>query len=95
MKKINPKTQPGLAALKKKAPQVVNKMGYMKKGGEKMLLRMMQMGGDMDMVEEFEMKMRMGGERMRSAYMYGGSTSPKKSMQKYKMGGWTASTRKK
>ena len=33
MKKINPETQPGLAALKKKAPDVVNKMGYMKKGG--------------------------------------------------------------
>ena len=33
MKKIDKKKQPGLAALKKKAPQVVAKMGYMKKGG--------------------------------------------------------------
>ena len=32
MKKINKKTQPGLVALKKKAPQVVAQMGYMKKG---------------------------------------------------------------
>jgi hypothetical protein len=33
MKKIDAKKQKGLAALKKKAPQVVAKMGYMKKGG--------------------------------------------------------------
>ena len=33
MKKIDAKKQPGLAKLKKKAPQVVAKMGYMKKGG--------------------------------------------------------------
>ena len=33
-KKINPKEQPGLAKLKKKAPQVVAKMGYFKKGGK-------------------------------------------------------------
>jgi len=32
-KKIDPKKQPGLAKLKKKAPQVVAKMGYFKKGG--------------------------------------------------------------
>ena len=31
-KKIDPKKQPGLAKLKKKAPQVVAKMGYFKKG---------------------------------------------------------------
>ena len=30
--KINPQKQPGLAALKKKAPGVVAKMGYAKKG---------------------------------------------------------------
>ena len=34
MKKINPKTQKGLAKLKKKAPKVVAKMGYYKKGGK-------------------------------------------------------------
>ena len=33
MKKIDKKKQPGLAALKKKRPDVVKKMGYMKKGG--------------------------------------------------------------
>ena len=33
MKKIDPKKQKGLAALKKKRPDVVKKMGYMKKGG--------------------------------------------------------------
>ena len=33
-KKIDPKKQPGLAKLKKKAPQVVAKMGYFKKGGK-------------------------------------------------------------
>ena len=34
MKKIDKKKQPGLAALKKKRPDVVAKMGYMKKGGK-------------------------------------------------------------
>ena len=33
MKKINPETQPGLAALIKESPETVKKMGYMKKGG--------------------------------------------------------------
>jgi hypothetical protein len=33
MKKIDPKKQKGLAKLKKKAPEVVAKMGYYKKGG--------------------------------------------------------------
>jgi len=33
MKKIDAKKQPGLAALKKKRPDVVKKMGYFKKGG--------------------------------------------------------------
>jgi len=33
MRKINAKTQPGLVALKKKAPGVVNDMGYFKLGG--------------------------------------------------------------
>ena len=33
-KKIDSKKQPGLAKLKKKAPQVVAKMGYFKKGGK-------------------------------------------------------------
>ena len=33
MKKIDKKKQPGLASLKKKRPDVVAKMGYIKKGG--------------------------------------------------------------
>ena len=33
MKKINARTQPGLAALKKEAPGVVEEMGYFKGGG--------------------------------------------------------------
>jgi hypothetical protein len=33
MKKINVKTQKGLVALKKKAPEVVKDMGYFKLGG--------------------------------------------------------------
>ena len=33
MKKIDPKKQKGLSALKKKNPKLVAKMGYMKKGG--------------------------------------------------------------
>ena len=33
MKKIDAKKQPGLAKLKKKAPEVVAKMGYYKDGG--------------------------------------------------------------
>ena len=33
MKKINAEKQPGLAKLKKKAPEVVAKMGYYKDGG--------------------------------------------------------------
>ncbi len=33
MKKIDPKKQKGLSALKKKNPKLVATMGYMKKGG--------------------------------------------------------------
>ena len=33
MKKIDAEKQPGLAALKKKSPDVTKRMGYMKKGG--------------------------------------------------------------
>ena len=33
MKKIDPKKQKGLSALKKKNPKLVAKMGYMKKAG--------------------------------------------------------------
>tara|TARA_Y100000114_G_scaffold24182_1_gene19896 strand:- start:621 stop:812 length:192 start_codon:yes stop_codon:yes gene_type:complete len=44
MKKIDPKKQKGLAALKKKNPEVVAKMGYKKKGGK---LKKMMGGGTM------------------------------------------------
>lgn len=33
LKKINPQKQPGLAALKKKSPETVKEMGFMKSGG--------------------------------------------------------------
>lgn len=59
-----PSDNKGLAKL---PTAVRNKMGYKKMGGEKLLNRMMQMGGSMDMSDEFVMKMR-----------YGGSMKPKK-----------------
>ena len=68
------------------------KTGKCKSG--KKLLSKMQAGGSMDMADNFEKKMQMGGDMMRPAYKYGGSKSPRRSMQKYKMGGWTASDKK-
>ena len=72
-------------------------MGNMKykNGGQKFLGKIRQIGGSMDMAEEFETKMRMGGDTMRPAYKYGGSKQPMRKMQKMKMGGWTASDNKK
>lgn len=67
MKKIDAKKQPGLAALKKKRPEVVKKMGYMKKGG--MAQRMMG-GGMMD-----PNKKMMGGGMM--GYSMGGEVLAK------------------
>ena len=69
MKKIDPKKQPGLAALKKKAPGVVKDMGYMKAGGEKLLTKMTY-GGGIDMSEKFVKAMRYGGDK----YGYGKET---------------------
>ncbi len=66
MKKIDPKKQPGLAALKKEAPGVVKDMGYMKAGGEKLLAKMTY-GGGIDMSEKFVKAMRYGAEK----YGYG------------------------
>ena len=43
MKKIDAEKQPGLAALKKKRPDVTKRMGYMKKGG----MTKKMMGGGM------------------------------------------------
>ena len=68
-------------------------MGNMKynKGGEKFLGKMMQMGGGIDMADEFEIKMRKGGDTMRPSYKYGGAKQPMRKMQKMKMGGWVNS----
>ena len=74
MKKINPKEQPGLAALKKEAPGVVKDMGYFKAGGEKLLSKMTY-GGGIDMSEKFVKAMRYGAEK----YGYG--------KEKMKLGG--------
>jgi dissimilatory sulfite reductase (desulfoviridin) alpha/beta subunit len=74
MKKINPETQPGLAALKKEAPGVVEDMGYMKAGGEKLLAKLTY-GGGIDMSEKFVQAMRNGAEK----YGYG--------KEKMKLGG--------
>ena len=89
--KAVPKDNKGLAKL---PTEVRNKMGYMKKGGEKLLNKMTYGGASMDMADNFEKKMKMGGDMMRPAYKYGGSKKPKRSMQKYKMGGWTSSDKK-
>ena len=56
MKKIDAEKQPGLAALKKKRPDVTKKMGYMKKGG----VAQKMMGGGM-------MGYSMGGEVLAKA----------------------------
>ena len=56
MKKIDAEKQPGLAALKKKRPDVTKKMGFMKKGG----MPKKMMGGGM-------MGYSMGGEVLAKA----------------------------
>lgn len=49
-------------------------MGNMKyKNSSKFLNRIMEMGGGMDMSEEFERKMRKGGDTMKPSYKYGGA----------------------
>lgn len=62
-----PSNNKGLAKLPK---EVRNKMGYMKQGGEKLLSKMMRMGGPIDMSEQAEMTMRYGGQTKKM--MYGG-----------------------
>ena len=44
-----------------------------KAGGEKFLGKMMQMGGDIDMSDNFVNKMRKGGDTMKPSYKYGGA----------------------
>ena len=82
MKKINPKTQPGLAALKKESPKTVKKMGYKKKGGM-IKSKGMKMGGKvkpkgMKMGGKVKPKgMKMGGKVKSKGYRMGGKVKPK------------------
>jgi len=101
MKKINPKSQPGLAALKKKAPGVVRDMGYFKKGGttsmptqklsrqqSKLLMRD---GKEIDsmMFDSIVDKMRNGGNAKRIAR---NAETGRETRQKYNLGGGTHNT---
>ena len=99
MKKINPKSQPGLAALKKKAPGVVKHMGYFKRGGSmpsQKLTRqqsklLMRTGGELDqmMFGSVTEKMRKGGNAKRLAR---NAETGKETKQAYKLGGGTHNT---
>ena len=99
MKKINPKSQPGLAALKKKAPGVVKYMGYFKRGGSmpsQKLTRqqsklLMRTGGELDqmMFGSVTEKMRKGGNAKRLAR---NAETGKETKQAYKLGGGTHNT---
>ena len=99
MRKINPKLQPGLAALKKASPSTVNKMGYFKKGGSmpsQKLTRqqsklLMRSGGELDdmMFGSITEKMRRGGNAKRLAR---NAETGKESKQSYKLGGGTHNT---
>tara|TARA_R110002167_G_scaffold89681_1_gene241940 strand:+ start:378 stop:689 length:312 start_codon:yes stop_codon:yes gene_type:complete len=99
MIKINPKLQPGLAALKKASPSTVNKMGYFKKGGSmpsQKLTRqqsklLMRSGGELDdmMLGSITEKMRHGGNAKRLAR---NAETGKESKQSYKLGGGTHNT---
>lgn len=99
MKKINPKSQPGLAALKKKAPGVVKDMGYFKRGGSmpsQKLTRqqsklLMRTGGELDqmMFGSVTEKMRKCGNAKRLAR---NAETGKETKQAYKLGGGTHNT---
>lgn len=77
-------------SLGKLPTDVRNKMGFKKMGGENFLGKLMEMGGTIDMSEEFVDKMRMGGDMMRPTYKYGGGMKK----QKYKMGGYVEEPKK-
>ena len=64
MKKIDAEKQPGLAALKKKRPDVTKKMGFMKKGG---MPKKMMGGGMMMDPNKKMMGYSMGGEVLAKA----------------------------
>ena len=99
MKKINPKSQPGLAALKKASPSTVKDMGYYKSGGSmpsQKLSRqqsklLMRSGGELDdmMFGSITEKMRHGGNAKRLARNV---ETGKESKQSYKLGGGTHNT---
>ena len=96
---MNPKSQPGLAALKKKAPGVVKDMGYFKRGGSmpsQKLTRqqsklLMRTGGELDqmMFGSVTEKMRKGGNAKRLAR---NAETGKETKQAYKLGGGTHNT---
>ena len=99
MKKINPKSQPGLVALKKASPSTVKDMGYYKSGGSmpsQKLSRqqsklLMRSGGELDdmMFGSITEKMRYGGNAKRLAR---NAETGKESKQSYKLGGGTHNT---
>tara|TARA_B110000881_G_C18355736_1_gene403781 strand:+ start:399 stop:710 length:312 start_codon:yes stop_codon:yes gene_type:complete len=99
MKKINPKSQPGLAALKKASPSTVKDMGYYKSGGSmpsQKLSRqqsklLMRSGGELDdmMFGSITEKMRHGGNAKRLAR---NAETGKESKQSYNLGGGTHNT---
>ena len=99
MKKINPKSQPGLAAIKKASPSTVKDMGYYKSGGSmpsQKLSRqqsklLMRSGGELDdmMFGSITEKMRHGGNAKRLAR---NAETGKESKQSYKLGGGTHNT---
>ena len=99
MKKINPKSQPGLAALKKASPSTVKDMGYYKSGGSMPLQKLsrqqskllMRSGGELDdmMFGSITEKMRHGGNAKRLAR---NAETGKESKQSYKLGGGTHNT---
>jgi len=93
MKKINPKSQPGLAALKKKAPGVVKDMGYFKRGGsmpsQKLTRQQSKLLMRTGMFGSVTEKMRKGGNAKRLAR---NAETGKETKQAYKLGGGTHNT---
>lgn len=97
-KKINPKTQPGLAALKKVSPGTVNTMGYFKNGGMPLesLSRqqsklLMKDGAEIDqmMFGSLTEKMRKGANANR---IVRNAETGKEKRQRYGLGGGTHNT---
>ena len=53
-----------------------------------------QMGGSIDLSNGFVNKVKYGYGGQTKSYKYGGSTSKKSKTPKYKMGGWTHSSKR-